>query len=52
MDEKRIEAEKAASERARQELEDLELPEEGAAQIKGGADDVQPSESISLNFKK
>lgn len=54
MSDERIPVDQAASERAENEVDDLELSQEAAEQVNGGAGeaDVQPSESISLNFKK
>ena len=52
MSDERIPVDEAASERAEHELDDLDLSHEAAEQVKGGAGDVQPSESISLNLKK
>ena len=33
-------------------VDDLEVKDAQASEVRGGADDVQPSESISMNFKK
>jgi hypothetical protein len=54
MSDERIPVDQAASERAEHELDDLELSHEAAGQVKGGAGeaDPQPTESISMNFKK
>lgn len=54
MSDERIPVDQAASERAENEVDDLELSQEAAEQVKGGAGsgDEGPEESITFNLKK